>query len=268
MLLRLLAFFRALVWSLSQYFAASAGKRDDYLAPKNLLDHCAAGSGDIEADACSLLLDACKHNHWDVARALLEDPRMGPCIQNREGINPLCVAAGRGSLEVTKLLLVHPALHHPDAREILGLALVSAVLHRKYPIVQLLADDPRTNPNVTHMAVSPLYFACLIQDRASAKILVENPNVLLTAMDAHGSTPLFCACIQGNLELVAMLLATGKELDLDHRCGADQWTAQEAAAYKGHQEILELLEEVRTQPVQTRSRLCRQLGQFLARPFP
>lgn len=73
----------------------------------------------------------------------------------------------------------------------------------------------------------------------------QKANTELTEK-SFGWTPLFTACVDGQLGIVELLISAGADLE---RLDASGWTAKEHAALRGHIEIANALAEVTASPV-------------------
>ena len=68
------------------------------------------------------------------------------------------------------------------------------------------------------------------------RVLEERPGkVNVNCFDHEGQTALHQSCIEGNLQLVKLLVQFGADVRLANR---DGWSALHIAAYGGHQEIM------------------------------
>ncbi|XP_023225466.1 notch-regulated ankyrin repeat-containing protein-like [Centruroides vittatus] len=66
------------------------------------------------------------------------------------------------------------------------------------------------------------------------RILQTKKGFNVNSYDHEGQTPLHHSCLDGNLELVKLLVKFGADVRLANR---DGWSALHIAAYGGHQDI-------------------------------
>ena len=77
------------------------------------------------------------------------------------------------------------------------------------------------------------------------KFIVENPdfNIDFNVVNQYGNTPLNIACYNGQFEVAKFLLDNSNEKEIDiYKKNNYQQTAEDLARFKGHKDILELLE--------------------------
>jgi GA-binding protein transcription factor beta len=85
--------------------------------------------------------------------------------------------------------------------------------------------------------------AAKLGDLAKAKVLLATDAQLVYARDTDGSTPLHCAAWKGHLEIVALLLEAGADVNAQNR--NEHWgtTPLHAAAHSNQAGIVQLLIE-------------------------
>ena len=170
--------------------------------------------------------------------------------QDFEGSTPLHLSVVDGHLCTTKVLLESRAaqMQRPitlsglplgsDLDQLLALATKRNFVH----IVELLTvagADPNYQDDqgetALHTAVRAGHTECaraLLAPSGSRDVELESVETL------YGWTPLFCASVEGQLEMVKILVAAGADtLRLD----SSGWTAQEHAALRGHMNVAEFL---------------------------
>lgn len=94
-----------------------------------------SGLYDPSANNSSALGSAIWNNYTEIAKLLLQDPRVDP---NTNG--PLSLAAIKGNTELVKILLRHPNVDVATSR-----ALIYAIENNHIDIAKLLLADPRVN---------------------------------------------------------------------------------------------------------------------------
>ena len=55
------------------------------------------------------LITACRRNHYDIAKLLLDHPSLDPNVQNEDGYTVFHIACSNNNLPIVKLLLDHPS---------------------------------------------------------------------------------------------------------------------------------------------------------------
>jgi len=83
---------------------------------------------------------------------------------------------------------------------------------------------------------APLAWACWARQRAAVEMLLERDDVNPDSLDSDGDTPLICALLNGNEEIVRMLLGTGRvdlgRVDASGRPVVDQFLHGSWRQYK------------------------------------
>lgn len=132
------------------------------------------------AEEESLLYTACSRGHLDIVMYLVHEQAFDPHAPNKFGVTPLHIACSNGQLEVVRHLV-----------------------EKEHCIVACVDDNGCT----------PLHVACESSDPAALKIvefLVAQDACDPRARDNCDNTPLHVACRYGRLEVVKVLLSTGK----------------------------------------------------------
>lgn len=167
--------------------------------------------------------------------------------QDFEGSTPLHLSVVGGHSCTTKVLLesradqarLNTTVGRPqplDLNPLLALATKNGFVHIVDLLVQAGAD-----PNFQdEQGETPLHTAARIGHVGCAKALLniskgKGLNMEI-AESSYGWTPLFCASVEGHLEMVRLLVAA----NADPFClDTSGWTAQEHAALRGHMSIAE-----------------------------
>lgn len=141
------------------------------------------------------------------------------------GLTPLCLAAMRGDVELTRLLLELGA--DPDARDDRGMfALGYGVVHGAgLEVLQALVDGGSDRAAVNEDGFGLLH-AAAEHDRGDVIPWLLACGVALEARTGRGHTPLQIACALGKLAAVEALLAAGA----DPRATSPDGTAADIAA--------------------------------------
>jgi len=158
------------------------------------------------------------------------------CTGTKYHVTPLIIAAGKGSFEKTKVLLVHGA--NPNQQCSTGDTALNLAAHRqKYHIVDLLLEY-RANPNIQNQAgKTALHRAVVsyIDENANHVRALLQANADPTVEDRNQRIPLDEAVIANKPEILATLLSHDRTLkDRAYRAAI-------LAARLGHDECLRVL---------------------------
>lgn len=171
-------------------------------------------------------------------------------VPDCEGRTPLELAVIHGHTEAVGVLLhilgdlqsdgirgTHPR------KAILGELLHLVLRYNHHEIVVLLIFR---DANINHRSMrgeTPTYIAAQYENKNCLGLLIAAKSGdgldVNGAEEVYGWTPLVVACVNGNRDIIDMLLGAGAKQDIQDKCG---WTAREHAAFKGHLEIAELLD--------------------------
>lgn len=173
----------------------------------------------------------------------------GPSWQDEEGLAPLHLSVIGGHLLTTGALLKaenwgsraengdgNTAIRKNRAKSSAVLAL--ATKSNFVDLVQLLVDGGVDINYQDEQGETALHVAARFGHEQCAKILLngsdhQKANTEL-AENAYSWTPLFIACVDGNLNVAKLLVDAGADPE---RCDSSGWTAREHAALRGHMEI-------------------------------
>lgn len=157
--------------------------------------------------------------------------------RDKDGMTPLCLAAGHGRTLVTKLLLEKGANVNATCKEdYTPLHLAAWNGHKE--ILDLLIQH-RADVNAKVAGASPLWMAASKGYVPIVKALLSN-GADINAQDNGGYTPLHEAAGGGHRETVEILLAHGAQINA--RAANEQgWTPLHFAALKGSTETVRLL---------------------------
>ena len=127
------------------------------------------------------------------------------------GVAPLHIAAYKGLLEISKLLLTQKAIDINIASSDGSRALHFASSFNRTAIVSLLLGDDRVevNPQMKANQFSPLHVATVNNHTAVVKLLLASKKVNVNALAKDLSTPLHLAAIFKNLPITKQLLSAG-----------------------------------------------------------
>ncbi|WEW60932.1 Glycerophosphocholine phosphodiesterase [Emydomyces testavorans] len=172
--------------------------------------------------------------------------------QDEEGWAPLHLSVVGGHLLTTRALLDaekwsdknegKTAIRKHVSKSSAALAL--AIKANYVDIVQLLVDAGVDTNHRDEQGETALHVAARFGHEECAKILLDgsedqkaNTEV---AENTYSWTPLFIACVDGNIKVVELLIEAGADLE---RVDSSGWTAKEHAALRGHIKIAKLLAE-------------------------
>ncbi|KAI5091068.1 protein TANC2 isoform X2, partial [Silurus meridionalis] len=168
-----------------------------------------------------------------------EDEEVRPHINSFDtlwGETALTAAAGRGKLDVCRLLLEQgAAVSQPNRRGILPL--FSAVRQGHWQIVELLQNHGADVNMADKQGRTPLMVAASEGHLATAEFLLEQ-GASLALMDKEGLTALSWACLKGHLPLVRTLVEKGAATAHADKSGR---TPLDLAAFYGDSDVVQFL---------------------------
>ncbi|XP_053469327.1 protein TANC2 isoform X2 [Ictalurus furcatus] len=193
------------------------------------------------------LIAAASMGYTEIASYLLDLPEKDEDEEERPHINSfdtlwgetaLTAAAGRGKLDVCRLLLEQgAAVSQPNRRGIVPL--FSAVRQGHWQIVELLQNHGADVNMADKQGRTPLMVAASEGHLATAEFLLEQ-GASLALMDKEGLTALSWACLKGHLPLVRTLVERGAETAHADKSGR---TPLDLAAFYGDSEVVQFLVE-------------------------
>ncbi|KAJ5893572.1 hypothetical protein N7495_005263 [Penicillium taxi] len=181
----------------------------------------------------------------------------GPLWQDNDGWAPLHLSVVGGHPKTTRCLLnaenhqgslsAKKKIRKQVSRSSAVLALATKA--NFVDIVQLLVDAGVDINYQDEQGETALHVAARTGHDECARILLEGTedqkaNTELTE-NTYAWTPLFIACVDGNLSVAKLLIAAGAEVG---RFDSSGWTAKEHAALRGHLDIARCLAEVTPSP--------------------
>ncbi|KAK3532635.1 hypothetical protein QTP86_027369 [Hemibagrus guttatus] len=193
------------------------------------------------------LIAAASMGYSEIASYLLDLPEKDEDDEERPQINSfdtlwgetaLTAAAGRGKLDVCRLLLEQGAsVSQPNRRGIVPL--FSAVRQGHWQIVELLQNHGADVNMADKQGRTPLMVAASEGHLATAEFLLEQ-GASLALMDKEGLTALSWACLKGHLPLVRALVERGAATAHADKSGR---TPLDLAAFYGDSEVVQFLVE-------------------------
>ncbi|KAF2638123.1 glycerophosphodiester phosphodiesterase GDE1 [Massarina eburnea CBS 473.64] len=180
--------------------------------------------------------------------------------QDTDGYSPLHLAVVGGHPLTTKALLEAGKWHdEKDAKMVshCGAALILATHNDYKDIVKLLVDAGADINYRNEQGETALHVAARLDRVQCATVLLQGSTSYKIDVDVPEKTfawtPLFIACVDGNINIARLLVDRNADVD---RCDIDGYTAKEHAALRGHIQIIRMLAELprRPQPLQVGSR--------------
>ncbi|XP_066530010.1 protein TANC2-like [Hoplias malabaricus] len=191
------------------------------------------------------LIAAASMGYTEIASYLLDLPEKDEEEEERAQINSfdtlwgetaLTAAAGRGKLDVCRLLLEQgAAVSQPNRRGIVPL--FSAVRQGHWQIVELLQNHGADVNMADKQGRTPLMVAASEGHLATAEFLLAQ-GASLALMDKEGLTALSWACLKGHLPLVRALVERGAATAHADKSGR---TPLDLAAFYGDSEVVQYL---------------------------
>ncbi|XP_036423261.1 protein TANC2 isoform X1 [Colossoma macropomum] len=191
------------------------------------------------------LIAAASMGYTEIASYLLDLPEKDEEEEERAQINSfdtlwgetaLTAAAGRGKLDVCRLLLEQgAAVSQPNRHGIVPL--FSAVRQGHWQIVELLQNHGADVNMADKQGRTPLMVAASEGHLATAEFLLGQ-GASLALMDKEGLTALSWACLKGHLPLVRALVERGAATAHADKSGR---TPLDLAAFYGDSEVVQFL---------------------------
>jgi len=234
-----------------QLFQATTAGNAAAVARLLRLPHLNVNWGEEYYDRTALIR-ACFKGHADIVRMLLADPRVDVNRAQNQGATPLNIACQYQQLEVVKLLLADPRVDVNIPNDRLGTPFFYACNKMNLEIVRAMVAHPRLNVNqATETSITPFMAVCegdseelkmelfqvpsLDLEAANLKgetalhicmlnpdpptrfteLLINHPAVDVNHLAVRGMTPVFAAARAGNFKCLQLLIASGKDLDLN-----------------------------------------------------
>ncbi|KAJ5397778.1 hypothetical protein N7509_005891 [Penicillium cosmopolitanum] len=177
----------------------------------------------------------------------------GPLWQDEDGWAPLHLSVVGGHPKTTRCLLdaenwreTHG--HSDQVRKQVSKSSAVLALATKanfVDIVQLLVEAGIDINYQDEQGEAALHVAARFGHDECARIILEGSDYQKANTElpenTYGWTPLFIACVDGQLGVAKLLVAAGADLE---RFDSSGWTAKEHAALRGHLEIARCLAEV------------------------
>ena len=139
-------------------------------------------------------------------------------------------------------------------------------------IISLLLQHKYINVNLHNGSDGPLHTACANGKLESVRLLLRDPRVNINLLRRDGWTPLMVAVHEGYYNVVRLLLAFGRKLDLDKRTVKEFYGNYENLVIKkdsnvldiaqvtGPEAMISLLKEYLDNPLQTQFKIRAELN--------
>jgi len=145
-------------------------------------------------------------------------------------------------------------------------ALHAACENGHLDIVQLLLRHQKVNVDVKVQKKlwTPFFLACWTGRHKVVEVMLQDPRIDVNSASVDGYTPLTIALVCANVQVVKVLLASGRILDFsvatNSKCREGAGRTVRELAY-GNSEVLELLQRFSRNEAQVRWELQMELGQ-------
>uniref|UniRef100_A0A914HSN2 Ankyrin repeat domain-containing protein n=1 Tax=Globodera rostochiensis TaxID=31243 RepID=A0A914HSN2_GLORO len=159
----------------------------------------------------------------------------------KAGILENVLAALNGHLKAVEILLENKAEYLRATFEMTNGGKTTRHLEVVRRLLKVKGTDPNEGAKLTIdgkeiTGLSPL---CIVTSESICNLLIEN-NANVNHQMGNGQTPLFCACIRGNLEIVKCLFVNGADINAVDKLGR---TPLMAAAFHGRAGLVRYLLE-------------------------
>lgn len=173
-----------------------------------------ASPNTVKKDGETPLYCACKFGFVDTAKVLLEEGADLHYLRNNVGWSALMVASAAGHVDVVKMLLDKGA--DPLRKDENNMcAFLQACYEGNIEVAELLLErGGHVNPQSSEDD-PPLVVSCISSENASAKLveLLLKRGADVNTPDTMGTTALDFACINGHVDIVALLISGGANVN-------------------------------------------------------
>lgn len=193
---------------------------------------------DVESvvEECTPLYIACLKGYTDIADALI--------TQGHAKVNgdspPIFAAAGKGNLELVKLLLKHSADPSACSSQHAGCCGLHIAAEKNFVDVVKCLLDAKVDVNIRSekQNLTPLISAACCGSIDAVSLLLDN-GADINAQSSTGNTALMLAIDRGKIDVAKLLVNRGANLEIKGQKG---WTALHNAASGGERGYIEVAE--------------------------
>lgn len=180
-------------------------------------------------------------SHENVVDLLLKQPNVKPSLGDVRGNTPLHVAAEAGNEVIFEKLLQAPEVDVNSANEAKMTALHYAAKNKHVNLVKKLLADPNANPCVKgdRRDDTPLHTAARVGAVDIVQVLLRTGKVKVNVTNSYNYTAIHCATHEGHLNVIDELL-NAPDVDPCMR-DLDDDTPLHLAARYGHKNIVQRL---------------------------
>jgi len=169
------------------------------------------------------LFTAAGRGDVEMAKLLLRyganpDHELGPVMNSSGRYTALTSAIIGGNYEITELLLEHGALPNVTGPKLYDSALHFVVGSRDIRFLQIMLEHGADVDSREHLGISPLHVAAETGSVEKAKLLLNFDADINAEHYPTGTTPLFLAAVGGRKEFCDFLLSQGARLDFHSAC--------------------------------------------------
>jgi len=130
------------------------------------------------------------------------------------------------------------------------------------PMIPLLLAHPDIDVNVKDTdGYTPFFYACFGYPSCVREMLKDS-RVKVNEPDGYGITPIWCAAINGSLDIIKWWIASGREMDLGKPGDVRKTDAIRIAKKYGKTEVVTLLERFKGDVAQTRHVMRLEIGWY------
>jgi len=145
---------------------------------------------------------ACLKGQVKIVEMLLNHPTIDPNFNSRKGFSPLFCASQEGHIDIIRLLLKHPKI------------------------------DVNQGSKYYFQNVTALSIAAFERRIAAVRVLLQRDDIDINKKNKDGGTPLLAARLNGDYNMVRLLLASGRKIEIGDYKDQNEDIKNLIAAYK------------------------------------
>jgi len=185
-----------------------------------------------EGDRATALWLACQEGQFRIVELLMADVRIDVNKVDHDTVSPFFIACQNGRRDIVAKMLADPRIDVRKARADGSHPLYSACQEGRRDIVTTLLADARFEVNrKTGQGTSPFWIACQWGSLEVVDVLLDDMRVDVNSL-FRGSSVLFIVVQLGLLEVLQLLLASGREINTKLRDSTRKTAAEEARNWK------------------------------------